>query len=184
MQERSGDAFTARYSISRVLLRVAGSLAFVLIGCWFLGLFGEVPSSRRLSEEMAIALGILGVSFFGLMLCFWGAALVNRREILRIDGGGIHWSRFSDQLISWAEIEALESVQVETRGYSEMVIDVSLISPESFPKTAGQWLFTKLFAYGGRGDFRISLSGMDADFGDAVDAIRRCAPKRLVDGLR
>jgi hypothetical protein len=163
------DDFVAHNSRWRGALLVLGSLAFVVLGLWMTGAFGEPPSSRRYPAPLMIGIGWFTVLFFGVCGVAWVKRLFDESPQLYIGPSGIRWSPWSDQLIPWSEITDVTTWRVK----GQNVILLHLRNPGRFP---GRGLGAMLAAANRKlsgGDISISLTGTDRSYDDAMSAIGR-----------
>jgi len=161
--------FVAKPSPVRVILAIIGSITFVAIGLWMIGLFGDPPVPDRLSPAAVYVFGWLSVLFFSIAAIFWAKRLFGTGEELRIGAAGIRWSRWSDQTIPWHEIRDV----TEWSFSGQRSIILHLRNPGRFP---GRGILARAakanHALTG-GDIALSLTGMDRAHGEAMGAIVR-----------
>lgn len=164
--------FVASASRWRIALLVLASLAFIAIGVWLIGTFGEVPVSTRHSAtennfigSACIILGVIGaVSMI--------PELLTGGEILRVGPTGVHYRRWSKQFIPWSQIK-----EVTTWSYKrQSVIALHLIEPGTFPGRLIPGLFAKANRWLSGGDIQISLVGTDQSLDEALSAIEHFRP--------
>ena len=157
-------AHNSRWRLAAIFLSAVG---FVTLGIWFVGGFGEAPSSTLRHGAYGIAIGWLCILFFGLC----GLAIVKRfvddRALLQIGPSGIQWSPWSDDIIPWSEIK-----DVTTWSYKgQDTIVLHLNEPSRFP---GKGLSGRLRGANRMltgGDVAISMTGTNRCYDDAMAAI-------------
>ncbi len=160
------EDFVARYAPARLLLMLCGAIAFVALGLWIGGAFGEPP---RPGKEIW---GWLAAGLFGLCACAIAPRLGDRDDQLRISPSGIQSKPWSDDLIPWSQISRISVWEHR----NQRSILLHLLHPERFPS---QRLLGKLAAANRAltgGDVAITLTGTDRTFDDAMRAIERFAP--------
>jgi hypothetical protein len=163
-----GD-FIASNSRYRIVALTLLSVGFVLLGLWLIGAFGPPPASSRYSAPMMTGIGWISLIFFGLCGSVWVAKLLDTRAQLEIGQSGIRWRPWSDQLIPWAAIRDVTTLEVQGQKF----IVLHLRDPSRFP---GRGLKAALAGVNRRlagGDIFISLTGTDRAFDDAMDALAR-----------
>ncbi|MFT6474898.1 MAG: hypothetical protein ACJA1G_001084 [Qipengyuania sp.] len=157
-------AYNSRWRLAAIFLIAAG---FVALGIWFVGGFGEAPSSTRRPAAYGIAIGWLCILFFGLC----GLAIVKKffddHPQLQIGPSGIRWCPWSDDIIPWSEITDVTSWSY--KGQNTIVLHLN--EPSCFP---GRGLTAKLRGANRMltgGDIAISLTGTDRCYDEAMAAI-------------
>ena len=170
------DAYVANYSRTRLLLLGLGAVAFVVVGMWMAGLFGEPPASRRLSPEMTTLVGWFSIVFFGLCGVFIVRQFFTAGVAFRIDAQGITHAQVVKQSFGWDEITRLQPVKI-----SNQPMVCYEVVPERLEQLTG--LRAKL-ASANRSmtgcSFALALSGTDAKMDDVVAALEHFAPRRLL----
>lgn len=163
------DAFVARNAPVRVLLLAALAAGFVAIGLWIVGAFGPAP------DDAPRWAGWLSIAFFGPGCVLILARLFQPSEQLRIDRDGIRWRQWSDDLIPWSAVRAIEQASVHNQKFLCLRLD----QPERYRSTQ---LLGRLGGANralGFGDIAISVTGTDRSFDDLVRAVGRFAPSSL-----
>jgi hypothetical protein len=168
------EDFVANTSRGRVALLLVTCLVFVVMGAWLAGLLGTPPVSARSSPMKAMIGGWLSVIFFGLGTVRLAKIWWDNSEQLRIGLAGIRYSRWTDQMIPWTEINGV----TEWHHRKQRSIILHLKQPSLFPAQG-------IFGFLGRsnrmltgGDISISLGGTDRSFDDAMAAINHFRPDR------
>ncbi|MEE4206790.1 MAG: STM3941 family protein [Erythrobacter sp.] len=152
------EEFTARPSRWRLGLLCASSLGFVVIGL--------VLALDR-TDAVGQAIGWANAGFFGLCAGVIGRQAFDRRVQLRIGREGIQWTRWSDAVIGWDEIEA---VGTWSHGGQRFIV-LDLADPARFPGSGLQgWLAGANRRLTG-GDIAIALTGTDRSVAEALAAI-------------
>jgi hypothetical protein len=149
-------------------LIILGAIAFVALGAWMIGLFGQPPQSRRWSPAMVHLVGWSSIIFFGTC-----AAVGIRRDFdsgpqLTISPRGIQWKPWSEDTIPWKEIRDV-SVWDFRR---QKAIILALRNPERYPSSSLAGKLAGLNRGLTGGDISISLTGLDKSFDEAFTAIR------------
>ncbi|MEE4453742.1 STM3941 family protein [Novosphingobium resinovorum] len=159
-------AFPSRWRIALILL---GSLGFVAIAAWMVGAFGTPPASDRYAPAVVAAIGWAGIAFFGLCAAVAVRRLFARGVELRIDGRGIHWTRWSDETIPWREITDV----TVWRYRGQRTIILHLRNPSLYPGRGVLGMTARANRSLTGGDIGISLNAMDRSFDEAMAAIER-----------
>jgi len=166
------EDFVAKTSRPRMALMVVGSLALAAIGLWMSGLLWAPPVSRRASPEMVESAGWAGMILFGLCVVMGAKLWLENSEQLRIGQNGIRYSRWSDQVIPWSEIENVS----EWRHKGLRSIILHLRQPSLFPGRGVMGIAGRANRALTGGDISISLTGVDRSFNDAMAAIQQFRP--------
>ena len=166
------DDFIAYTSRWRTCLYGMISLAFVAVGAWMVGVFGQPPVASRASSEMVVLWGWITIAFFGLGALVTAKLWWRNSEQLRIGQAGVRWSRWCDQTIPWSEISDVS----EWRYKTTRSIILHLRNPSLFPGRG-------LMGFAGRankaltgGDIGVSLAGTDRKYDEAMAAIAHFRP--------
>ncbi|MBB3034015.1 STM3941 family protein [Alteriqipengyuania lutimaris] len=157
-------AHNSRWRLAAIFLIAAG---FVALGIWFVGGFGEAPSSTRRPTTYGIAIGWLCIFFFGLCALAIAKKFFDDRPQLQIGPSGIQWCPWSDDIIPWSEISDVTSWSYN--GQNTIVLHLN--EPTCFP---GRGLAAKLRGASRMltgGDIAISLTGTDRGYDEAMAAI-------------
>ena len=131
------DSFVAYRSRTKLALLLAGALAFVVAGLWFVGTFGPVHltsrSGRPLSPQASFvkgwSIGGPAILFFGPCALMILKMMLGSGELLRIDANGILWARWSGAVIPWDEIVDVR----ESTGGRVQFICLTLRHPDRYP---------------------------------------------------
>lgn len=152
--------FVAKASPWRLVLLVAGAIAFVAAGIWLAGLAGPSPKPGREWVGWACIL------FFGFCGIVGFRRIFDSGDQVRISGSGIYFSQWSEQTIPWSEITDI-SVW-EFRGQKSLILH--LAHPDRYQSTTilGKMAAANRALTGG--DVAISLTGTDRSFADALAA--------------
>ena len=170
------EAYVANYSRARLVLLGLGSLVFVIGGLWMAGLFGEVPTSRRLGPEMTQVVGWVAVLFFGFCGFIIVRQLLRAGVAFRIDADGITHAQAVRQSFTWDEITKLQPVSM---GNQPMVCYE--VVQERLDKMGG--IRAKLAAANRSMtgcSFALAMSGTDAKIEEVVAALEHFAPDHLL----
>lgn len=170
------EAYVANYSRARLVLLGLGSLVFVIGGLWMAGLFGEVPTSRRLGPEMTQVVGWVAVLFFGFCGFIIVRQLLRAGVAFRIDADGITHAQAVRQSFTWDEITKLQPVSM---GNQPMVCYE--VVQERLDKMGG--IRAKLAAANRSMtgcSFALAMSGTDAKMEEVVAALEHFAPDHLL----
>jgi len=152
------EAFVARSSPSRLMLIVAGALAFVALGVWLAGILGEPPEPGR---EW---IGWVAIIFFGGCALVAAPRLFDSSEQVKISGAGVYAKQWSEQTIPWHEI--IDISVWEFRGQRSLILH--LANPERYPSSTLLGKMTGVNRALTGGDVAISLTGTDRKFADAL----------------
>lgn len=102
--------FVAYYSRWRLLLLLALSVGFVLLGLMLAGAFGEIQGfvgdvrRRRIPEELVTPVGWFAIVFSGTCGLYIAKSLFDPKPQLRIATTGITFARWSPKQIPWSAI--------------------------------------------------------------------------------
>jgi hypothetical protein len=161
-------SFEARNSPRRIALLLVAALAFVGLGAWMIGAFGEPPDHRFRTQ----AIGWVSIIFFGL-----GAILIARRLFeanveIRIDANGIYWRRRSSQVIPWNAIDRITIREVRGQRFACLF----LRDPRAFPSDGLTSMLAGANKAFGFGDVALGMAGTDRSFDELISAIKQFAP--------
>ena len=159
-------AYTSRWQITLLILVAFG---FVLMGFWAVGAFGPPPVSDRASPAVSKAIGWVCIAFFGLCGLALIKAFFEKRERLRINASGIHWTVWSNKMIPWPEITDVTTWQF----HSQKMIVLHLRDAARFPSASPLAALSGASRALTGGDIAISLSGTNRSYREAMEAIRR-----------
>ncbi len=166
---KDNEEFIAYPSRWRIALLLLVAFGFVLMGLWAVGAFGPPGVSDRASPAVTNAIGWVSIAFFG----FCGLALLkaffNKRERLRINTSGIHWTVWSEELIPWSEISDVTIWQYK---FQKMVV-LHLRDAERFPSVSPLANLSGASRALTGGDIAITMSGTDRSHRDVLEAIKR-----------
>ena len=156
----------------RMALILIGAGAFVALGLWMTGLFGDAPESRRWSPGFVQFIGWSSVLFFGACAIVGIRRAVDTDAQLEVTEQGIHWKPWSQATIPWHEISDVRVWEYRR----QRAIVLCLKHPERYPSTSymGKWALVSRRLTGG--DIPISLTGMDKSFDEALAAIHDFLP--------
>ena len=131
------------------------------------GAFGDVPTSRRYSASLTIALGWFTILFFGMAASYGVSKFFDNKPQLEVGPSGIRWVPWSDDLIPWTNITSVSTWSQQRQKYILLHLD----DPSRFPGKglAGKLAQANKMMTGG--DIAISVTGTDRSFGEAMDAI-------------
>ena len=157
-------AHNSRRRLAAIFVFTAG---FIGLGTWFVGGFGEAPSSTRRPTAYGIAISWFCILFFGLCGLVIVKKFFDDKPQLQIGPSGIQWAPWSDEIIPWSEI-----TDVTTWSYNgQKTIVLHLNEPSRFP---GRGLSAKLRGANRMltgGDVTISMTGTNRCYDDAMAAI-------------
>jgi hypothetical protein len=165
------DRFVARPAPFRMLLLLALSLGFVVLGFWIAGLLGPVPRPGR---EWV---GWLSIAFFGLCFIFGIGRLFDRDDQIVVDRDGVIWRQRSDARIPWSEIRSVRSFTIRR----QHLLSIDLKEPALFPPTTLLGRLGNANRSLGFGDVVISTAGTNRSFRDLRAAIERYAPTGILE---
>ncbi|MXO90452.1 STM3941 family protein [Pontixanthobacter aquaemixtae] len=167
--------FEAHYSPWRLLLLSLLGIGFVSAGLWMIGAFGEPPTPRRLSPEMAYAIGWVCILFFGALAVFLLKKAMTGGLAVRVDQVGIFDARVSDTIIPWASIVSMGSYSIrQTKFFGFELSDAGTLNLKRY---------TRMSAAANRSltgfPYAISMTGTDKSHSDLLAAIDRFAPRSI-----
>lgn len=150
--------------------------AFVGVGLWMVGMFGEVPTSERYpSEATAVAVGVSNILVFSLSFAFWTKLFFDRRVQLRVDEDGIFCRKFSSGLIAWDNISTWHRA-----GFGlNRTVAVDVINDTELLQNAGQKLLSKFNRKMGFLPIYLPVLGLDTSLDELVDTLKAFAPVHL-----
>lgn len=155
-----------------MVLMVAGSVVFVVLGAWMAGLFGAAPESSRYPAAVATFIGWAAILFFGFCALVLARRLFDGGELLRIGPDGIRWRRWSDQTIPWTEITDVTSWGTP----GNTVIVLHLRDPDRFPGRGVLGALAGANRKMTQGDVSIALTDTNRSFAEAMAAVERFRP--------
>lgn len=172
------ERFEARVSVARTLLLVAGGLAFVAIGLWFVWrpdmLSGpDGPPFLRGEPGLVQLIGGVAILFFGLMALIGLRQLARREPVIVIDGEGLCWRRWSDAVIPWSAIARMEVTEMMNQRF----LSLWLVDPAAYPSTSLSGRMAAANKGMGFGDIAIAPAGLDCGVDDLTAAVDRFAPQ-------
>jgi len=144
----------------------------VVAGFWFVGWFGEPPTSRRLSAETAQFLGWVGILFFGLTTLVGGVRLLDRKPRIAVNTQGVLARDFSDETIAWSQIHGWSVNSVATQQF----VCLQLVEPGNFRRSGMAALLGGANRGMGFADVQLNVTGTDRSFAELVDAMQRFGP--------
>ncbi len=161
--------FVAYPSRPVIVFFILTNLAFLTLGLWNIGAFGEFPDWY--GEPPAIL--IVG-SWIMVFMFIWIVAELIRQlfddgERLRIGPEGVRSSLWSMQTIPWSEVIDITTYKVR----SSKFIVLHLRDPARFPRSGSafkRWI-SRLDRLAIKGDISISLNGTDRRFAEALSAM-------------
>lgn len=163
------NEFVAYPSRWRIALLILVTIGFVSMGFWAVGAFGPPPVSERASPAASKAIGWLSIAFFGGCGLVLLKAFFDKRERLRINATGIHWTAWSEEMIPWSEILDVTTWQYK---FQKMIL-LHLRDAERFPSASPLAKLSGASRALTGGDIAISLSGMNRSYNEAMEAISR-----------
>jgi hypothetical protein len=159
--------FVAYYSRWRIALFTLVMVGFIVVGLWSVRVLGDVPTPRRYSASLIVALGWFLVLFFGVVASCGVRSFFDSKPQLEVGPLGIRWAAWSDDFIPWSHITSVSTWSQHKTNYILLHLD----DPSCFP---GKGLAGKLARADKRmtgGDIAISVAGMDRSHTEAMDAI-------------
>ena len=157
------EAFVARPSGWRLALGLAGCLVFVLLGFWLAGLLGDAR------DPGSLWIGWLSILFFGACGVAILVRMRDRRDQIVVDRNGILWRQWSDTIIPWAAITAIDRRRIQGQSF----LCLHLRDPSAYPSFRLLGRMAGLNRGIGFGDISISASGTDRKFVELEEAIGR-----------
>lgn len=168
----SDESFVARRSPGRMALMILGAIAFVVLGAWLVGWFGEPPTSRRFGSQAIYWIGWLTIAFFGLTALLGGKMLLNIRDVLVIDEHGLKWRNWSDDHIPWNAVARVE----ERDQMGQTMFCIHLHDPERYPSTTLLGRVSGLNSAIGFAAITITTVGTDRSSDELRAALARYGP--------
>lgn len=100
---------SARFSLGKLLLTLAGAIGFVVLCLWMI--------SRPDFGDTVKFFCVVGVAFFGAVALYAAGSLFDRRPVLVIDAETIFDRRSMDQPIPWADVRGIATVTMRNRDF-------------------------------------------------------------------
>jgi hypothetical protein len=182
MSEHVADRVAVPLSRMRLLLMLAGALAFVALGWWMIPNAGSARSSVRYWELVMISAATIG--FFGWVGVALAVKLFDPRPGLVIDREGIfdNSSGVSAGHVPWSEIKRFHVTGVKRERFLTIVV----ADPEKYIRRASllkrPWMRMNAKQFGGA--IQIGANALRMDFEEMLDAVERAAPSRLAGDIR
>jgi hypothetical protein len=162
--QRELTAYSSPWRMGLILL---GAFVFVVLGFWMVGLFGEVPESRRWPAGIAQLVGWASIIFFGFCAVVGIPRMFDKDAQLRISPDGILFKPWSKTTIPWQEIHDV-SIWQHRR---QKAIVLHLGHPEQYPSSSFLGKLAGMNRALTGGDISISLTGLDKSFDEALTTI-------------
>jgi hypothetical protein len=156
----------AHYSKAKLLLAIAGALAFAAISLLVL--------TRRHASFLDIAGGAAGLIFFGLCAIIVAVRLFDRRVVLLIDQHGIFDRRAKDRQLPWTSIAHISATKIGRQRFYLVLPSVPLTQFTDRRYKRALQALTRPWA---RNGFFVGANGLDVSFGQIGEAIHRFRPK-------
>jgi len=156
----------AHYSKAKLLLAIAGALAFVAISVLIM--------MRRHASFIDIAGGAAGLIFFGLCAIIVAVRLFDGRAVLVIDETGIFDRRAKDRLLPWTSIAHIVPTRV---GRQRFYLVLSAVPLQQFTESRHKRALQALNRPWAGNGFFVGASGLDVSFERIGEAIHRFRPK-------
>ncbi|WP_067787270.1 STM3941 family protein [Paraurantiacibacter namhicola] len=163
--------FVAYNSRWRLALLTCLSAAFVALGLYLAGAFGEISTSRY-SPALLFAVGWAAILFFTLTACDAIMRIFSLKPRLVIGAEGIIWSALSDEPLPWPEIRGVTT----SKSGGQKYIILYLHNPGSFSGVGIAGLLDRANRLLTGGDVLISTAGTNRSFDEAMSAIERYRP--------
>ena len=161
------EDFVAYSSRARVAFLVLVCAGFVAVGLWLSGTFGEIPQSRRYSQNYGQVIGWLTVTFFGFVAVSLLPLLFKTSQQLHLSAAGLRWKEWSDDLIPWSEVAEVSTWSQ----YGQRSIVVHLKDRGRFPGRGPRALLNILNRRFSGGDLLISMNSTNRSFDETLAAI-------------
>lgn len=159
-------AYVSKEKTGLLILAAAG---FVAAGIWFAVDANDIAaSSRRLRDPAIVQL----IGWGAILLGLGGGAVMLRQfrqdgPVMEIDGHGILWQRWSDQIIPWSAIVRAEPRTV----YNQKFLSLWLNEPERYPARSTLGKLSRMNKGMGFGDIALSMQGTDQSFDRLVEVV-------------
>ncbi|MCM8556559.1 STM3941 family protein [Sphingomicrobium sediminis] len=152
--------FEARNSPVQLALWSVLSLGFFILSMWISGVFGEPPSPRKAFWGY-ILMPIFFVTFLIMVTRFAEAGVQ-----LRASPAGLYYQRYSKKTIPWNSIESVREWDYQNSKLALIDLDTKRYPPEGLHA-----ILRPLNKMANKGDFHISMMGLDADFDELMLAL-------------
>lgn len=156
--------FEANGSRWRVILLLAGALAFVALGI--------VVLTIKPTDIARTIAGVAAIAVFGAFFLIGLPRLGTQDAEIRVDQRGIMWKRWSGDTIPWSAIERVTVGQISNQRFACLF----LRDPGAYRSTTVAGKFAGTNKAMGFGDIALSVTGTDRSFDELMAAIERFAP--------
>ena len=156
--------FEANGSRWRVILLLAGALAFVALGVFVLTI-----KPTDIARTIA---GVAAIAVFGAFFLIGLPRLRTHGAELRVDQRGIMWRRWSGDTIPWAAIDRITVGEIRGQHFACLF----LRDPGAYRSTTFAGKLAGANKAMGFGDIALSVTGTDRSFDELMAAIERFAP--------
>jgi hypothetical protein len=158
------ERFVARYVVWKLFLLGAAAMGFVAIG-WLM-VTGGLPTAPKW-------VGWLSFLFFGPTSVLIFTMLFDRRPQIMIDGKGIYYRRWSDDVIAWDDVVRVAFFTISQNA----MMGVCLIDETRYParKSWQSWLGRVNRGFGFDG-ITIATAGMNKSHEQLMQAVFQFAP--------
>ena len=162
------DALVARVSMAKTIVLIGIAAVFVVLGFLIVGNAEELAQQKGLdSPLLGYVIGCANILFFGGGIIVLIRQLLRSGPVMEIDGRGIVWRRWSDQMIPWDAVVRAESSSV----YGQKFLCLWLYAPERYPATSIYGRLGRLNKAMGFGDIALSTQGTDQSFERLVEVV-------------
>jgi hypothetical protein len=159
------------FSRKKLVLLLAGMVAFCAIGCWLI-IQPKETISFHLIPIPAKALGITALIFFGTIGIFMARKMADNKPALTIDDLGMEDRSgiLSGGYILWQDIITVSAKEIKGQKF----IMIGLRDPDKYfgQKNRLSGLFLKFNRKTFKGDISISTNGLDISFDDLYTLIK------------
>lgn len=158
----------ARVSKAKTIVLIGMAVAFVVLGFLIVGNAEELAQQKGLDSPLLhYAVGYVCILFFGGGIIVLIRQLLRAGPVMEIDGRGILWRRWSDQIIPWSAVVRAESSKV----YGQNFLCLWLDAPEHYPSRSTLGKLSGLNKGMGFGDISLSMQGTDQSFERLVEVV-------------
>lgn len=171
------ERFVARVSKGRTLMLIAGALAFVALGYWFVAnpqeIAGTVPWMR--DPGLVQLIGGATMLVFALFAAMGVRQLFRTDPVIEIGSEGLLWRRWSNETIPWDAFGQAAIGQIQ----SQRMLTFWLRDPDAHRSTTFSGRTVGANKALGFGDITLNMGGLDRRFDELVDAVQVFAPGLL-----
>lgn len=160
-------------SKSKLSLMLAGSIAFVALGAWFVTKPKEISMQGIHANPVLIfTVGVASILFFGLCATFIAKKIIDNRPGLVINGDGIidNSGGTSVGLILWKDITEIKEITVANQNFITIIVN----NPEEYINNQNSFIKRKAMEINFKSyqsPISISANGLKCNFNELYKII-------------